>query len=124
MTRLKVEASFWLIIFVVIGFIFSWFVSPICKFVGVIMAFRAEGKYKQYGINVWEGVDNSLSADTGGDPDDSLSSRLGKARKRGSIGWGYIADRVDLVFGEFANDPNHCDRVIEKDEGKKQVTTY
>lgn len=82
-----------------------------------------KGKYKQYGVNVWEGVDNSVSADTGGSPDDSLSSRLGKAREKGS-GWGYVADKVDLVFGELFGDEGHCQRVIERDRGKKQVTTY
>ena len=124
MNKTKLEAIIWLIVFILIGVIYSWLLSPTIKIVGGILAFIGKGKYRQFGINVWEGVDNSMSADTGGDPDESLSSRLGKARKRGSKGWGFIANKVDLVFGEFADDPNHCDRTTERDEGKKQVTTY
>jgi hypothetical protein len=118
----KIEATIWLLIFICIGVIHAC-VSPFIKIVAVFLVFFGTGKYKQYGVNVWEGFDNSVSAETGGDPDDSLSSRLGKARERNS-GWSLITVKVNLVFKEFFNDENHCYRVMERDEGKKQVTTY
>ena len=81
------------------------------------------GKAQQYGTNVLEGLDNSVSAEIGGDPDESISSRLGKARERKS-GWTYIANKVDLVALELTGDENHCHNSIERDEGRKQLTKH
>lgn len=90
----------------------------------VILVFGFGGpRVRRYSINVWEGLDNFLSTVTGGDPDESVSSRLGKARERGS-GWTPVAFAVDLVARVFFNDLDHCKRSIERDEGKGQVTTY
>jgi hypothetical protein len=118
----KIKAVIWLIVFILLGCAYT-LISPFIKIVGFVFVFLGKGKYKQYGINVWEGLDNSISSELGGDPDESLSSRLGKARNRGSR-WGVVTAKVDLVFGELFGDENHCQRTIEKDEGKKQVTTY
>lgn len=118
----KIEAVLWLMFFLTLGCVHA-ILSPFIKIIAFVLIFTGKGRAKQYGINVWEGYDNSVSSELGGDPDENLSSRLGKARKRGS-GWSFITEKVDLVFRELFGDGNHCERVMEKDEGKKQVTTY
>lgn len=122
MTKTKLEAIFWLVIGILLALLWA-FVSPFLRVLAIPLALWGKGKYRQYGWNVWEGFDNATSAEMGGDPDETLSSRLGKARKRGS-GWSSVANKVDLVFGELLGDKGHCDRSIEPDEGKKQVTNY
>ena len=118
----KLQAIVWLVIFIVVGLI-HWLIQPLIVSIATMAALLGTGRFQQYGINVWEGKDNYASAQVGGDPDESLSSRLGKARARGS-GWGYIANKVDLVAEELFNDPDHCHKSQERDEGRKQVTTY
>ena len=119
----KVEALVWFVVFFLVGLVEA-FLSPFIRIVAVFSAFLGRGKFKQWGINVWEGVDNMVSSEVGGDPDESISSRLGKARKRGSSGWGFIANKLDLVAEELMNDKDHCAKSIEHDEGRKQVTHY
>lgn len=118
----KLEAVIWTFIFLIIGLLWGLLQSIIIP-TSTIFALFATGKAKQWGINCWEGKDNLISAQCGGDPDDSLSSRLGKARRKGS-GWSLIANKVDLVALHLFNDPNHCEASIETSEGKKQVTTH
>lgn len=49
-----------------------------------------------------------------GDPDETISSRVGKAYRRGE-GWAGVARSIiDEFFG-----PNHCVESIEEDEGDK-----
>lgn len=68
---------------------------------------------KRYVRNVAVAVDQLLSALTGGDPDETISSRLGKAQRRGQP-FACIACRLlDLI------QRNHCARSIEDDEGDK-----
>lgn len=119
---LKLKAFLWLFLFAIIYIVYLWLQILIIP-IATILAIFGKGKYQRYGINCWEGEDNKISAHVGGDPDESMSSRLGKARIRGS-GWSYIADQVDLVAYQIFNDPHHCERSIEKDRGGKQVTTY
>lgn len=119
----KLQAIFWLIIFTAISMLWET-ISYFIKIVAIFLALWGKGKYKQYGISVWEGHDNAKSAELGGDPDESVSSRLGKGRERGSKNITFIADRVDLVALELFGDVDHCRRSIERDEGRKQVTTY
>jgi hypothetical protein len=121
--KTKLQAYIWALFFCLI--ILVYIVSNITiKFAALGFALFGKGKLKQYGINVWEGFDNSASADTGGDPDDTISSRLGKARAKGSSALSIIANKVDLVAKEFFGDLNHCNKSIERDEGRKQVTTH
>lgn len=119
----KLQAIFWLILFMLLAMVFE-VVSLAIMPVAVVCALFARGGVKQWGINCFEGLDNYRSAQTGGDPDEAISSRLGKARARQARGWSYIADKVDLVAKELFNDLNHSNKSIEHDEGKKQVTKY
>lgn len=52
---------------------------------------------------------------SGGDPDETISSRAAKARDKGRW-WGCILCRVIDWF-----DPSHCDNNIETDEGEKSA---
>jgi len=118
----KLNAIVWLLLFIVTGLLWS-LLQPFIIVMSLWLALFGRGKYQQYGINCWEGKDNLVSAQSGGDPDESLSSRLGKARAKGSR-WSIIANKVDLVARELFKDFDHCNKSRESDEGKKQVTTH
>ncbi len=118
----KLSAVFWLCVFFIFAMVLA-FLQPVIVPLSLIAALLGRGKFRQWGINCWEGEDNKASAQLGGDPDESISSRLGKARIRLS-GWSFVADRVDLVAAQLFNHDRHCDRSIERNEGVKQVTTY
>ncbi|MGE3433351.1 MAG: hypothetical protein AB7I22_20360 [Ramlibacter sp.] len=52
-----------------------------------------------------------------GDPDETISSRAGKARLQGRV-WGCVLCKVlDWL------DPDHCARMIERDRGKRIGST-
>lgn len=76
--------------------------------------------------NILVAVDQLLSAILGGDPDETISSRIGKA-VRGDYGRFQsivlhpVMWLIDLIFLPF-DGPNHCTRRIEEDEGKYAVT--
>lgn len=59
------------------------------------------------------GWDQLLSSMTGGDPDETISSRLGKSRGRCLLCAG-------LCWLLDALDPGHCERAIERDEGRQE----
>ena len=67
---------------------------------------------KRYILNVLIALDQLANAVLRGDPDETLSSAAGKARNAG-VRWGCILCRVlDWI------DPDHCDKSIERDEGR------
>lgn len=56
-------------------------------------------------------LDQAANAALHGDPDESISSRAGKAKRRGDR-WGCILCKLlDAIV------PNHCEDAIEFDEG-------
>ena len=116
----KLQAVFWLIVFIVLILLLI-LLTPFVLFIAIFFAVFASDKYKQWGVNCWEGFDNFGSAILGGDPDESISSRLGKARRAGSR-LTFVANKVDLVADDIFNDVNHCNKSIEADEGRKQVS--
>lgn len=78
-----------------------------------------------YLLNVLVALDQLVSAILGGDPDETISSRLGKSQ-RGDYGRAQrmllmpAAMMVDLVFLKL-DGPDHCRRMIEDDEGSRAV---
>lgn len=80
---------------------------------------------KRYLLNVLVALDQLVSAIFFGDPDETISSRLGKA-VRGDYGrlqaafWWPVAKLVDLVFLPL-DGPDHCRRMIEEDEGARAI---
>lgn len=67
---------------------------------------------KRYLWNLFIALDQLANAMIGGDPDETISSRAGKAARRGRW-WGCILCRLlDLL------EKNHCELSIEADRGK------
>ena len=80
---------------------------------------------KQYLFNILIWIDQGLNTITGGDPDETVSSRLGKSH-RGDFGqtiflitllpW-FIVNCLFYVFDGWG----HCEQSIEEDEGKQDL---
>lgn len=81
--------------------------------------------FRQYCLNVLIAIDQLINAILLGDPDETISSRLGKTQ-RGDHGpfwrrfWWPLRLTVDGLF-YLVGEPNHCIRSIEKDEGQNAV---
>ena len=67
---------------------------------------------KRYGWNVLIAIDQLGNTLLGGDPDETISSRMGKRRCRVCRLLCRLLHRVD---------PEHCNKSIEPDEGKDGV---
>lgn len=63
-------------------------------------------------FNVSVGWDQLLNAYTLGYPDETISSRAAKGRRRGKLRWTVIANILDFI------DNNHSEDSIENDEGR------
>lgn len=68
---------------------------------------------KRYLLNILIGFDQLANTVTGGDPDETLSSRFGKRS-----GSNVIRKAIDTIF--FWQ-PNHCEKSVEPDKGKDAV---
>lgn len=66
-----------------------------------------------YLARVFVALDQLLNALLGGDEDETMSSRLGKDARRGRIVGCVLCKMLDLI------DKNHCEKAIERDEGKR-----
>lgn len=81
---------------------------------------------RRYLLNVLVAIDQLFSTLLGGDPDETISSRLGKAA-RGDYGvlqsylWLPVMWAVDLLFWPL-DGWNHCRRRIEEDEGRHAIS--
>ena len=71
-------------------------------------------KIKDYFWNLLVAVDQLFNTILGGDPDETISSRIGKAKRRGEK-WAIWFTKVgNIVLGK-----NHFIKSIEEDEGRK-----
>ena len=72
---------------------------------------------RRYIWNLLIAVDQFFNAAFGGDPDETISSRLGKAHRNGTCNWFQkrLCDLLDWI------DPNHCIDSIEEDEGNRNA---
>lgn len=70
---------------------------------------------KHYILNLLVAIDQLGNAICGGDPDETISSRLAKLNRRGN--------KVGVVGCKILDkfEKGHCERVIERDEGKDQI---
>jgi hypothetical protein len=71
---------------------------------------------RKWGINVLVAIDQLINALSGGDPDETISSRIGKAKRRGNRLAKAACWVLAKVFGA-----RHCMDAIEDDEGKDGV---
>jgi hypothetical protein len=67
---------------------------------------------KRYIINILIGIDQLFNAILGGDPDETISSRIGKSAIKGNSISKILSRMLDIF------DKNHCGESIEKDEGE------
>jgi hypothetical protein len=66
---------------------------------------------KRYIWNLLISIDQLVNTLLAGDPDETISSRMGKRARKG--------DRFGIWLCKFLNifDKNHCEKSIEEDEG-------
>jgi len=71
----------------------------------------------RYLMNWLRWFDEGLNVASGGDANEMLSSRAGKAQMKGSR-WACVLCRaIDTVIGWFGQPPGHCARSINPDDG-------
>lgn len=77
----------------------------------------AKAKVSLYFWNFLVAIDQLVNTLLGGDPDETLSSRMGKNIKEGKCKFCkvicYLLNKIDA---------NHCEKSVESDEGSRQVT--
>lgn len=81
-----------------------------------VLTLHIAGAPSRYLRNVALSFDQTANALTGGDPDESVSSRMGKRVGAGDRGFSYVMCRLMHPF-----DKNHCTKAIESDEGGDKV---
>lgn len=74
-------------------------------------------KVSRYIWNFLIALDQLANTLLGGDPDETMSSRMGKNIRAGKC---TLCKVICLVLNKI--DPNHCEKSIESDEGSRQVT--
>jgi len=62
-------------------------------------------------------IDQLANTLLGGARDETISSRAGKGKLKGSPFWSVVADVIDVLFLPWETD--HCLRSIEWDEGER-----
>ena len=72
----------------------------------------------QYFFNFALMLSQVLSVLLGGDPDESVSCRTGKASKAGK--WWFVKVQEPFINWLF-RDPKHCRKAIEPDEGAREI---
>lgn len=75
---------------------------------------------KKYFWNVLIGLDQFANAILLGDPDETISSRLGKWLLYPKTSWRFKVAKPICKLLNIA-DPNHCETSIEDDEGDNSV---
>jgi len=73
-------------------------------------------------LNILISIDQLGNTICGGDPDETISSRLGKLKVKhgGKIPWRRPVSRI-IDWGLDKIDPNHSIDAIEEDEGKDAI---
>jgi len=72
---------------------------------------------KKYLINICIAFDQFINTLLGGDPDETISSRLGKFKDQVAL-YAWLCLLLDYI------DPGHCRKAIEPDEGKDQLLPF
>lgn len=73
---------------------------------------------KKYFWNVLISIDQLGNTIIGGDPDETISSRSAKGVQEGVWGWTVLCKILHIL------DKGHCDKSIEKDEGKDGISNW
>jgi hypothetical protein len=79
-------------------------------------------KIGRWAMNILLSIDQLGNSLLGGDPDETISSRLGRIKLKwgGKIPWSRpVARLTELVLNRI--DKDHCVEAIEQDEGDKGI---
>lgn len=72
--------------------------------------------FREHALNILIGLDQLANAILRGNPDETISSRVGRAAIAGKR-WGLICESIiNKLFVILGDDPNHCRREVEWDE--------
>jgi len=74
----------------------------------------------KYFYNIFVSIDQLLNTLFAGDPDETISSRIGKALRDGST------NKILINLSNFLSwiQPDHCKYSIEEDEGGDQIWNW
>lgn len=70
----------------------------------------------KYALRILISIDQFLNTVTGGNPDETISSRIGKAAIRGNRLAHVIERIIDWIFERLTGQAGHCRANIEWDE--------
>lgn len=77
---------------------------------------------KAYLFNIFVLVTTTINVITGGDPGETLSSRMGKGKLKGKPVHTLLSRVIDLAFEMIFDQRDHCVRSIQRDEGKHALS--
>lgn len=78
--------------------------------------------FRAYLFNLFVAVDTLLNAVFGGDPGETISSRLGKGKVADKPVHTFLSRLVDLLFEMTFSQKDHCVKSIQGDEGKGAIS--
>lgn len=78
--------------------------------------FTRNERLKRYVWGFWIWQDQAVNAILGGNPDVTVSSKVGYMAEQGSKTAAAMAVVIDLLFKVAVNQDNHCAASIERDE--------
>lgn len=81
-----------------------------------LLGWRYRGAYAKYSYGVWIGQDQLVNAVFGGNPDVTVSSKVGYLKQEGSKTAAAMAVVIDWLFYVAVGQENHCVESIEYDE--------
>ena len=79
------------------------------------LAFPEKTFVSRYCLNILVSIDQLINTIFGGDPDETISSRVGKGEAKGIKFYVYFAKFLDLF------QKGHAQKEIEPDEGRDQI---
>jgi len=77
---------------------------------------------RAYAFNLFVAVDIVINAIIGGDPGETISSRMGKGKLKGQPVHTFISRVIDLLFEMLFREKDHCVSSIQNDEGKNAIS--
>ena len=77
---------------------------------------------RAYAFNLLVAGDTFLNTVIGGDPGETISSRMGKGKLKGQPVHAFLSRLIDAVFKVLFNESDHCINAIQHDEGKGAIS--
>jgi len=111
------KSKFFLLAVGVVWLFFIIIMSPI-QIPVTLLAIKVRG-LRGYRYGIWIAQDQLVNALLYGNPDVTVSSRVGWLTEQGSTTARYMAKFIDLMFYLAIGQENHCKASIEKDEEHK-----